>query len=50
MSKTLRRVYLNSESICHAALANRLRTEKNMEFISGERIPFVILYDIIKSH
>lgn len=50
MSKTLSREYKNPEQICHVALRDRLVQEKNMVFLSNERIPYVILYDKVKSH
>ena len=49
-SKALSREYVNPDAQCHFALANRLTHEKGMIFLSNERIPYLITYDLIKTH
>ena len=49
-SKALSREYTNPDAQCHFSLATRLMHEKGMVFLSNERIPYLILYDLVKTH
>ena len=49
-SKALSREYVNPDAQCHVALAERLTEEYGLTFLSNERIPYMIIYDKVKTN